>query len=155
MGDLPKITNLTPLMNEISQIMLEAVMKNFDAEGRPSKWARLKSSTLKQRQKKGYTGKILQRTGALKRSIQASYNESSATVSTNLVYAATHQYGATISKSTLKTYLTQKKAGKDVAKPKSNRMSQWKIPARPFMNLTPKDGEKIKKSIVAYLTKAG
>lgn len=147
-----QIKNMSALTNEVSQIMLEAVKKNFDAQGRPS-WERLKNSTLKQRAKKGYTGKILQRTGLLKRSVIASYDSTSATVSTNLAYAAIQNYGGTISRSSLKSYIKAKTAGKTVKKPVKNKMSQWKIPARPFLVMDKKDEERINAIIVAFMLK--
>lgn len=132
-----------------------SVLKNFETEGGRlgNRWQRLSPNTIKDRQRKGYwPGKILQRTGQLKRSIISSYGENYAQVSTNLIYAAIHNYGGIIHRSSLKTFLRKKREGKEAKKPKTNRMSSIRIPARPFMKLTENDIEKIKSKILKELT---
>ncbi|MEJ5351932.1 MAG: phage virion morphogenesis protein [Melioribacteraceae bacterium] len=153
-----KLANKSKLMVTIAETMRTAVLKNFETEGsRIGKpWQKLSKETIKQRQKKGYwPGKILQRTGQLKRSIISSYGEDYAQVSTNLIYAAIQNYGGIIHRSTLKTYLRKKREGKSAQKPKQNKMSSIRIPARPFMRLNDKDLEKIKNKIISALTKNG
>ena len=90
--------------------MREAVMKNFEMEGRPA-WRGLKESTLEARAKKGKTGKILQVSGKLMSSIHSRHNRKEAVIGTNREYAGTHQYGNL----------------------------KLEIPARPFLKLTPED----------------
>jgi len=140
---LNKAINLKPLLNNIAQIMLESVRKNFDEEGRVDKWAALKRSTIKQRERKGYwPGKILQRSGILKRSIQAFTDETAAIVSTNIKYAGIHNYGGTIKQATRSSLKTKKQI----------KERTIKIPKREFMKLTEKDSEKIKIAITKYFT---
>lgn len=151
-----KLANKNKLMVAIAETMRTAVLKNFETEGsRIGKpWQRLSHKTIIQREKKGYwPGKILQRTGQLKRSIVSSYGENYAQVSTNLVYAAIQNYGGVIHRSSLKTFLRKKKENKDARQPKSNKMSSIRIPARPFMKLNEQDIEKIKQKILTALTK--
>lgn len=155
-----KLANKSKLMVAIAETMRTAVLKNFETEGsRIGKpWQRLAHQTIKQREKKGYwPGKILQRTGQLKRSITSSYGEDYAQVSTNLIYAAIQNYGGVIHRSTLKTFLRRKREGirqlTDAKTPKSNKMSTIRIPARPFMQLNNDDLEKIKKKIILALTR--
>jgi len=153
-----KLANKSKLMVAIAETMRAAVLKNFETEGsRIGKpWQRLSHQTIKQREKKGYwPGKILQRRGQLKRSIISSYGEDYAQVSTNLIYAATQNYGGIIHRSTLKTYLRKKISRKDAKMPGKNKMSTIRIPARPFMKLNDQDIEKIKKKIVTALTRNG
>lgn len=51
-------------MRNIADIMQDSVEENFEKEGRPEKWEKLKPSTIKQRSKKGYwQGRILQMRG--------------------------------------------------------------------------------------------
>jgi phage virion morphogenesis protein len=155
------------LMLAIAEEMRVAVLKNFETEGARlgKKWASLKKSTIKQRESKGYwPGKILQRTGQLKNSIISRANETSAEVSTNLIYAAIHQYGGWIHRSSLKTYLRKKREGKAAKEPRvntpnpsmrgeKNKMSSFYIPARPFMKLNERDIEKIKELITKAIMK--
>lgn len=95
----------------------------------------------------------MQRRGQLKRSIISSYGEDFAQVSTNLIYAAIHNYGGVIHRSSLKTYLRKQREGKVSKKPSSNKMGSIRIPARPFMQLNNQDIEKIKQKIINALTK--
>ncbi|MEG8946621.1 phage virion morphogenesis protein [Rosettibacter firmus] len=156
-----KLSNKSKLMVAIAETMRSAVLKNFETEGsRIGKpWQRLSHQTIKQREKKGYwPGKILQKTGQLKRSIISSYGEDYAQVSTNLIYAAIQNYGGVIHRSTLKTYLKRKINLNPLTKSQlqykagSNKMSSIRIPARPFMQLNNQDIEKIKKKIIEALS---
>jgi len=59
-----KVREKKPLYKALSGIMLDAVEKNFETEGKRlgTRWADLKPSTIKQRMKqKKWPGKILQR----------------------------------------------------------------------------------------------
>jgi len=110
--------NLSPVMSMIAQELERQTEKNFAAEGRP-KWLGLSRATLENRVmartknqdgqlKKGMVrndgrisksisgrvgGMILQDTGQLAASISTSHNRSSATIGSNKVYAAIHQFG--------------------------------------------------------------
>ncbi|MFN3695329.1 MAG: phage virion morphogenesis protein [Ignavibacterium sp.] len=157
-----KLKNKSKLMVAVAETMRTAVLKNFETEGsRIGKpWQRLSHQTIKQREKKGYwPGKILQRTGQLKRSIISSYGEDYAQVSTNLIYAAIQNYGGIIHRSTIKTILKKKINSNPLTKSQrqykagSNKMSSIRIPARPFMKLNDQDIEKIKQKIVLALTR--
>nr|BDD48261.1 Mu-like prophage FluMu G protein 2 [bacterium] len=103
-------SDLHPLMKNIAGILEDSVEENFEQQGRP-KWQRLKKSTIEQRVKKRYwPGKILQMRGELAASITSYYDENSAVVGTNKVYAAIHQFGG-----------------------KASRNRQVEIPARPYL----------------------
>ena len=157
-----KVRGNRGLMLAIAEELRVAVLKNFETEGARlgKKWASLRKSTIKQRESKGYwPGKILQRTGQLKNSIISRADETSAEVSTNLIYAAIHQYGGWIHRSSLKTYLRKKREGKaasfDKLRMRKNKMSSFYIPARPFMKLNERDLDRVKSIIVKELTKRG
>ena len=77
--------NLSPAMAAIAGIMHDAVEENFAQEGRP-KWLGLKPPISKRRQ----GGKMLQDTGRLAKSIMQQSDATSATVGTNVKYAAIH-----------------------------------------------------------------
>lgn len=124
-----KTENLRPLMKNIAGIMMDSVETNFEQEGRP-KWQGLAKSTIKQRTKAGtWPGKILQVSQAgLASSITSKYDDNSAMVGTNKVYAAIHQFGGD-----------------------AGRNKKVKIPARPYLKLGEKENTEIIKEIQNYL----
>lgn len=126
---ISKTENLRPLMKNIAGIMMDSVEENFEKEGRPDKWASLAKSTIKQRTKKGnWPGRILQVRGELAASITSKYDEDSAVVGTNKVYAAIHQFGG-----------------------EAGRNKKVKITARPYLKLIDSDLNAILKDINTYL----
>jgi len=122
--------DLTPAMRKAAGIMADSVEENFEQEGRP-KWKSLAASTLLQRAREGSTGKILQRSGNLAKSITRHSDATSAVVGTNTIYARIQQLGG-----------------------KAGRGHKVEIPARPFLKLTPEDEEKIIKSFNMFLSQA-
>jgi phage virion morphogenesis protein len=141
-----RLIDMTPLMRQISGIMLDAVEANFAAEGRP-KWRPSRRAT-------GQGGKTLQDTGQLAASIVSKYTQNQAMVGTNVIYAAIHQFGG--------------KTAPHVIKPKNKKALFWPgakhpvksvkhpgsdIPARPFLSLTDSDYDTIKEKISEYLTR--
>lgn len=83
-----------PAMAGISSRMLGAVEDNFRAEGRPTRWNRLKPSTLAARAKSGKSGKILQASGKLAASNTPFHTGDTAGVGTNRPYAAAMNNGS-------------------------------------------------------------
>lgn len=122
--------DLSPAMRQAAGIMHDAIEENFEQEGRP-RWKSLAASTLRQRAKEGSTGKILQRSGNLARSITRQSDATSAVVGTNLIYARIHQLGG-----------------------KAGRGHKVEIPARPFLKLTDEDEDDIMKSFARFLGRA-
>ena len=121
--------NLRPLMKNIAGIMATATEDNFKDEGRPDKWIDLSETTKKQRQKIGkYPGQILQVSGQLASSVSTAYDDNSAVIGSNLVYAAIHQLGG--------------QAGKN---------KKTTIPARPYLKLTDDNIEEIFEEINNFL----
>ena len=113
--------NLRPLMKNIAGIFAYYTEENFKEQGRPDKWIDLAESTKKQRTKTGhYPGQILQVSGQLASSISTYYDNDSAVIGSNLVYAAIHQLGG-----------------------QAGRNKSVEIPARPYLQLTPEDFEEI------------
>ncbi len=124
-----KTSDLRPLMKNISGIMMDSVEENFDKESRSDKWTPLAKLTIKQRTKKGYwPGRILQIRGELASSITSKYDDNSAVVGTNKVYATIHQLGGN-----------------------AGRNKKVKIPARPYLSLTTNDEKQIINEIENYL----
>ncbi len=84
-----KLEQPTELTAAISNSFLTVVDDNFESEGRPA-WAGLSLVTLAKRK----AGKILTQSGRLRNSIQGFHSADEAGVGTNLIYAATQQFGA-------------------------------------------------------------
>lgn len=145
-----KTKDMTPIMRKISAKMHYAVEENFATEGARlgKNWADLNHFTKEQRSNLGkYPGAILNRSGSsgLIGSITSRYDNNSAMVGTNKVYAAIHQFGGTI-KPKKGQYLTIpiKTKGK---KKKFIKLKQVRIPARPFLALNNDDVNNILKIV--------
>lgn len=123
-----KTSNLRPLMKNIAGIMADSTEENFKVEGRP-KWKDLSEKSKTARKKTGhYPGQILQVSGQLALSVTTQYDDSSAVIGSNKVYAAIHQLGG--------------QAGKN---------KKTTIPARPYLSLTNVEYEEILSLVKNYL----
>jgi len=81
---LARVSNKSQFYNEAKVIMFSDIMRHFQNEEGPNgKWEPIKYRK----------GKILQDTGRLRASVTAISSRNGAEVGTNMVYAATHQYG--------------------------------------------------------------
>jgi phage gpG-like protein len=123
-----------PAMAGISMRMLGAVEDNFRAEGRPTRWKPLRSSTVAARAAAGRAGKILQRTGHMARSVTPFHSRAIAGVGTNVPYAAAMNNGS-------KPHLIKPKTKKAL---KFNGRFAKKVnhpgtPPREFMVMTERD----------------
>lgn len=163
-----KIDDLSPVMLNISEIMYDDVMENFEQQGRP-RWPALKESTIAKREAKGYwPGKILQMRGELVASITSQSDDSSATVGTNKEYAAAQQFGAEIPMPArtqlamgFKTYKKGPRKGKtlfakaskaDFTRPITRGPYTIKLPPRPFLVISQEAIEEAKDYIGKELT---
>jgi phage gpG-like protein len=158
------------LMRRHAGTMLDAVEENFAREGRP-KWLGLRPSTLSGRvaQQLGKRGqlkdgrmsilqgrraaagvRILQRSGRLAGSITPWSDGFGAMVGTNVTYARIHQFGGKT-----KPHVIRPKYKKALAfngrLAKSVNHPGSKIPARPFLQLTAGDNDKILTDTQTYL----
>lgn len=104
------------LMRRLAGTMHHAVRQNFRQGGRP-KWLGLKYRN----------GKPLVDTGHLRNSISQAYDNDTALVGTNLVYAAIHNFGG-----------------------KAGRGRKVSIPARPFLQLTNDDKQDLMDDVQDY-----
>ncbi len=85
--------DMSPVMRDISEILLDQTMENFEQEGRPE-WQVLAPSTVAERSKHGWwPGKILQRSGQLRSAIAPFSGPLEAGVSVAMPYGAIHQLG--------------------------------------------------------------
>lgn len=131
-----RLRDLTPAMKIVGEIVQTSVLRNFEAGGRPQKWAPLKASTILQRLRQGHwPGQILVRhgvSGGLMGSISYRAYNDRAVVSANKKYAAIHQFGG--------------KAGRGL---KAN------IPARPYLLIQDADWTEIQRALSEYLSSGG
>ena len=81
--------NLTPAMRIIGEIVRTSVVKNFEAEGRPTPWKKSRRAI-----KEG--GRTLTRRGRLMNSITAKAGPASVDIGTNVIYARIHNLGGEI-----------------------------------------------------------
>ena len=129
-----------PAMRIIANYLQASAERSFELQANPATgapWAPLSKTTVARRRKigKGPTP-ILEQGGALRRSLTSEYKNDSVIVGTNLIYAATHQFGA--------------KKGQFATK--KGRPIPWgDIPARPFLGLRPQEREQIRNPLIAHL----
>ena len=150
------LSDSTTLYRGIAGVLASVVEGNFEAQGRPE-WVPLAKSTIARRtkQNKGSTLKILQDIGTLASSISSDYGPDFAVIGAATAYAATHQFGATITRpahstkvrlrTTAKGNLSRQRKNKNLAVFAKNSdgsaRESWhkvgeytiKIPPRPYM----------------------
>lgn len=97
-------------------------------------------------------GKTLVDTARMRNSIRRKADDSGFAVGTNVIYAATHQYGARrIIRARRKKALRFQVNGQWISK----KQVSVTIPARPFLGLSDEDMENIKETLEEYLSKEG
>lgn len=164
---------INTILEPVSDLIYNAILSNFSSNGRwdgqgtdlfsggSYQWRPLSSSTLKNYKRKGYDLRpTLNRSSGLIDSIDVRPQGKSIIISANKEYAAIHNYGGTIeiqggeseakwkatkSKNGYTFKFAKKKAkGKNIISRKFQRKArQIRIPARPFLTLTPQDVEEI------------
>jgi phage gpG-like protein len=146
-----EMANTKPLMASVAGAMHMATMRNFEEQGRP-KWVDHKASTkLSQgmwgqwRNARAGTGvpvhkpgMILNNTGHLKTSVQMLSSATQATVGTNVVYAAIHQFGGKTKPHVIRAKTSRALSFGGIVVRQVNHPGS-NIPARPFLRLTPRD----------------
>ena len=120
------LLNLQPLWQLVGMyVQKQTIKERFYKEQAPdgTKWKPLSPARIKQRMKRHKSGnmKILQDTGELRRSVQYEVGQTYVRIGSNLIYARTHQFG------------------------------RGKIPARPFLGVTPNEQQHINDMFRAYL----
>ncbi|SQA96723.1 Mu-like prophage protein gpG [Cedecea neteri] len=135
-----RVKRRTPLMEQIANIMLNAVDENFIAGGRPA-WKPLKYRD----------GQPLMHTRHLHGSITPWHDNDTAVVGTNVVYARIQNQGGKTRPHEIRPRNRQAlrfngRYAKKVNHPGSD------IPARPFLTLTDRDLEEIQQAVIAFMT---
>ena len=145
-----RIKNNSKLLGAAGAIVRESVRKNFAAGGRPAAWAELKNRD----------GQPLRDTGRLQNSITSAVHGDTVLVGTNVVYAATHQFGA--KRGSFGSVLaevgehTRTRNGKSytVRAHKRKQPLPWgDIPARPFLLVQDEDVVEIEAVLADYVFK--
>lgn len=164
-----RISDITPAMEEIGEIVRASVVRNFRAGGRPGKWK--KSSRAK-----SDSGQTLLDSGRLRNSFSVAHghpegyakvSKDEVAVGTNVVYAAVHHFGAekgefgtkAVNVKTHKRTI-EKAFGRVLESPKTidvkghTRQQQlpWgDIPDRPFLMIQAEDWTEIMTMLGKYL----
>lgn len=140
---LGRVDDMTPVMADFSEHVLAETMERFENEEAPdgTGWEPLSEVTEKMRAEEGKSGNILQVDGILRNSIQGNYDGSgSGLASTNVEYAAIHNFGGTI----------KPKKGKAL-KFGNSIVSQVEIPQRQFLGFSDDDFEYFDESVSGWV----
>lgn len=140
-----RLVSAAPLMHDIAGILRDSVEENFKQQGRPA-WLGFKPPVNPRRA----GGRLLQDKGRLAASVVRASDATTAQVGTNVVYAAIHQFGGRTRPHVIRP--RNKKAlafGGGVFRQVNHPGSE--IPARPFLDITEVEDEKILDHASAYL----
>lgn len=157
-----RMGDLTPAMRIIGEIVMASIQRNFDAGGRPHRWADLADFTKAARAKrKKWPGKILVVSGRL-RSVYPSPERDRVTVGSNLKYALTHQFGAKKGQfgnvtAYVVAHVRRLASGKKANVKAHTRKAilPWgDIPARPFLMVQDEDWPEIGNVVMGFLMEA-
>lgn len=129
-------------MKDVAGILKQATNNAFENEADPATgvaWDPLSATTLATRPNRE-GGEILQDRRRLRRSMVTDYGKVFAEIGTNVIYAATHQFGA-----------QQGQYGKSS---RGGPIPWGDIPARPFFGVSPEDEEDILDIATRYMADA-
>ena len=140
-----RMENTQPILKIIGQYMLGSIDRNFEMQGRPSRWTPLAPSTIAGRRNKNKKSiKILQDTGLLRGSITYKADKNTLAVGTNVHYAPYHQFGAKIPAMTIvprRAKALRFMIGDKVVYATKVKQKAKIIPARPFLLFQEEDKE--------------
>lgn len=156
-----KLRKIEVLTRRLSEKWIFFIQNHFDKEGDP-RWHPLAPRTLRERQRKGYTGKILQRTNILRNSNQPFYDDRKAGVINMSPYSRAHELGAIIDMPARSRLYTQNRYKQGSKKGKFKKGTQpgqgatskaYKIiiPQRSFMALSDSEKDIFSEMIVEFI----
>ena len=144
------------LLTAAGQIVKRSVEMNFQAGGRPAKWAP-RSEPYGRKMRAAGHNQVLVVSGDLKNSITADVNVDEVTVGSSLKYARPMQVGA--KKGSFGTVTVARRLGKAGRSGASLFSRGWKmavpwgdIPARPFLRLQEIDTQRLRKMAAEWIT---
>ncbi|OED40226.1 phage virion morphogenesis protein [Endozoicomonas sp. (ex Bugula neritina AB1)] len=122
-----------PLFSRIGRVLVSDAKLNFRGQHDPkgNSWVPLKLRT----------GRILSDTGRLRNSLSYKTGDDEVEIGTNILYAKTHQFGATIRPKKAKVLAFPGPDGKTIF------AKQVTIPARPFLGVEKRQVNKIHQTI--------
>ena len=166
--------NTKSLMRDIAAAMLFSVQRRFETETGPDgrSWARHAPRTAKariNRKRRGnqpVTPKLLRDSNRLYQSISSEAGEREAATGTNLVYAAIHQQGGTVTqypqsrrvrfrKSGRRILFARKAHKRVIEKPVTFGLRSIVIPARPYLGFSEADRAQILEIAEEHFADAG
>jgi phage virion morphogenesis protein len=147
-----RMQTLKPAMQIIGETIRTSINRNFTAGGRPVPWEKSKRAASE-------GGQTLALSGRLKNSFSVSADNDSATVGTNVVYAAIHHFGASRGEfgtitAGVRSHVRNLASGKKVkvsAHTRRMAIPFGNIPARPFMMVQAEDWTEIKSGLIDYI----
>ncbi|MGC8341842.1 phage virion morphogenesis protein [Pantoea ananatis] len=155
-----RLEHRQPLMKKLAHSMWDAVEENFAQQGRPA-WM---GWSPKYARRRG-PGQILQLSGRLASSVMPYSDNDSATVGTNVAYAAIHNFGGVINipaRSQQAYYRVSKSGERDnrFSKKSKANYSEWhtipayqiKMPRREFLRLNESDVAEMEKVAENYFS---
>lgn len=84
-----------PVFDAFGPYMLRSINRNFEAEGRPRRWRKLRPSTIRERIRKGFGARpILKRKGKLKKGFKYQPGKTVFRLYNRVPYFPHHQFGA-------------------------------------------------------------
>jgi phage virion morphogenesis protein len=136
-----RMGSLQPVMDAVGQIIQAGTQQRFVDQKGPdgTPWEGLRQVTIDRRRTGTGTGtiQILRDTGRLMNSIDYKATDKQVSVFSNVIYSATHQFGA--------------KKGEYGTDRRGNPIPWGKIPARPFFGYNPEDQQAIVEVLRGYL----
>lgn len=154
------MSDTTPLMRELAQVMAEASDRAFAGEVDPitgAKWPALNPDYRRQRAEAGHDGLMLQVGGTLASSLHQNYGHNYASYGTNLTYAAIHCFGGVTRAHWIrprdKKALAWRKGGKSYVR-KAVMHPGSEIPRRRFLGVGPQDKADMRELIAEYARRA-
>lgn len=152
--------DLSPVLKPIGELVRTSVVRNFEAGGRPEKWAPLSTVTLSRRKKSGGILRVQGHAGGLLGSIHSEAGSDKVVVGTNKIYAAVHQFGA--KKGQFGRAAVARKTGRAGRSGAAIYSRGWMmpipwgdIPARPFMLVQVEDLVEIREMLTEYVLEGG
>jgi phage virion morphogenesis protein len=136
-GIAARLDDATPMYDEIGGYLVVATQARFEAEKGPAgnPWPKSYRAS-------AFGGKTLRDSGRLYQSFTHNPSKTGVAVGTNVLYAAIHQFGGTITAKTPKGLNWQyRTAGGN--KPKWARKQSVTLPSRPFLGLDEDDEREI------------
>jgi len=161
---IDRMSNRRPFFESVGSRLIKSASDNFQAESAPdgAAWTPLQASTMRSRKAKGQLPLTILRSNSpgksgssLAGSIVAQSTDSELRVGSDVIYAAIHQLGGSISRAAgSRTMVGRRfaKAGSSGGRQVATKAYTITIPARPFLGMSPEDEIGILESAEEWLS---